>query len=167
MLQEYPTTRTSRRCQIGQRPLEPGEQYYSALVPNGPGLVRVDIAAENWQGPPENARGWWRCRMPEAESRKSMPAPPDVLLDLLTELLHHPSQSKLAYLLALLLVRRRILTESTSNQLLEGSPDISHRIASFTASDGRQWEVPISLPGDSRESQELQEKLVALMFAEE
>jgi hypothetical protein len=167
MLQEYPITRTSRRCHIGQRPLESGERYYSMLVMQGETIVRVDTAAEHWKGPPENTLGWWRCRMPQASGRQLRPAPAGVLLDSLTELLKYPEQSALAYLLALLLMRRKILTEISNTSSAADYPDDHDQVAMFASSDGRQWQVPICLPSDSNQAHRLQESLVGLLFSEE
>lgn len=167
MLQEYPITRTSRRCHLGQRPLEPGERYYSALVMQGEAMVRIDVAAEHWTGPPEESLGWWRCRMPEANARQLRPAPAGVLLDSLTELLKHPEQASLAYLLALLLIRRRILTEIHDSPLQRSDSWESPEVALLASADGRQWEVPVRLPSDSQEAGRLQELLMGLLFSEE
>lgn len=167
MLQEYPITRTSRRCHIGQRPLEPGERYYSALVTQGEAITRIDIAAEHWKGPPEESLGWWKCRMPESSGRQVRPAPPGVLLDSLTELLKYPEQSALAYLLALLLMRRKVLTENTDPSSTENILEDHGQVAIFTSSDGRQWEIPVCLPSDSAEARRLQESLGGLLFSEE
>jgi hypothetical protein len=52
--------------------------------------------------------------MPAAGAAKLRPAPNEVLLDVLTDLLQRPAQAELAYLLALLLVRRRALVDDQS-----------------------------------------------------
>lgn len=80
-------------------------------MPNGDDVVRVDIAASHWTGPGDGAIGWWRSKMPAAAAKKMRPAPNGVLLDTLSDLLQRPGKDALAYLLALLLVRRRVLQE--------------------------------------------------------
>jgi hypothetical protein len=171
MLQEYPITRTSRRCHVGDRPLNPGERYYSALVMRGDAITRIDISAEHWRSPPENCVGWWRCRMPLDDSPKLRPAPAGVLLDSLTEIAKYPEQSRLAYLLALLLMRRKVLTEVTDSplaaiQTATGENSGNSQTAVFTSADGRQWEITVDLPTDTHEAQRLQESLVSLLFSE-
>lgn len=86
MRTDYKVGRCSRRCQQLQRPLRPGEWYYSVVSDDDDeGLTRIDIASEAWQGPPEGAVGWWKNRMPEAGARKLKPAPDVLLIDLLRQ----------------------------------------------------------------------------------
>ncbi|XZE54868.1 hypothetical protein SH139x_000849 [Planctomycetaceae bacterium SH139] len=48
-------------------------------------LVRIDISAQAWNGPPEGTVGWWKSRMPEAGQRKLKLAPDALLVDLLKQ----------------------------------------------------------------------------------
>ncbi len=88
-----------------------GEPFFSVIIAEGEQLIRSDIAADNWQGPPPHTVGWWRSSMPPAGPRKLKPAPDSVLLETLSQLVERPESEALAYLLAVLLVRRRVLTE--------------------------------------------------------
>jgi hypothetical protein len=87
-------------------------------------LIRNDISAQAWQGPPEGTLGWWKSRMPEAGARKLKLAPDAVLVDLLRqssevivaegEQVAKPMAAPgltgpLRYLLALMLLRRRLI----------------------------------------------------------
>ena len=71
----------------------------------------MDIASSEWDGPQDEIIGWWRSHMPAADSRKLKPAPTGVLLDTLADLVDRAGKEELAFLLALLLVRRRVLVE--------------------------------------------------------
>ncbi len=139
MLSEFNFARCSRRCQVADRNLQPGESFYSVIVDNKDTLTRTDISAEKWQGPPENAVAWWRSRMPDAGARKMRPAPDSVLLETLSQLVERPDSEALAYMLALLLVRRRVLTEDeTFGSVVTDEPsDVWHLQHPV---DGRQWE---------------------------
>jgi hypothetical protein len=95
-------------CATTGRTFAPGEAFYSALVRDRGSIDRLDVAAEAWQGPPDHAIAWWRSRFPAAGSTGPSLAPPDVLLDAL-ETLEDGSDDPLRYLLALQLVRRRLL----------------------------------------------------------
>lgn len=97
MRTDYKVGRCSRRCQQLQRPLRPGEWYYSVVSDDDDeGLTRIDIASEAWQGPPEGTVGWWKNRMPEAGARKLKPAPDALLIDLLrqSDNTHHQEASE-------------------------------------------------------------------------
>lgn len=85
---EYKLGRCSRRCSVEDRPLQPGETYYSVVeiaadADDEETLARRDISAHAWQGPPEGNLGWWKNRMPEAGNRKLKLAPDAVLVDLM------------------------------------------------------------------------------------
>lgn len=96
-------------CTRTGRPFAAGEPFYSALVRTDTGLERFDVSVEAWSGPPEKTLAWWRSTHPTAEAVGQTLAPVDVLLDVLEELDGRPDDEPLRYLLALQLVRRRVL----------------------------------------------------------
>lgn len=165
MLQDYPTTKSSKRCSVSGEEFTAGESYISVLIPSGDDINRVDISAKNWKQPPEGAIGWWKCKMPTTQRRGSRPAPASVLLDALTELLQRPDKADLAYLLALLLVRRRVLVEEQQIALddSEASAEVWNLVQ---PADGRAWQVPIRNP-NVHEMARLQESLMKLLFTDE
>ncbi len=109
MLGEYKVNRCTRHCHALNRPLKDGEWYYSVVMQNDEDFVRRDYSAEGWQGPPDDAIGWWKNRMPTADDKQLVPAPPEVLIDLLQQMANFPDRAKSRYLLALMLMRRRII----------------------------------------------------------
>ncbi|QEG38781.1 hypothetical protein UC8_07390 [Roseimaritima ulvae] len=110
MLADYKVGRCSRRCYAENRPLEPGETFYSVVLPDDEGeLQRRDYSARAWSEPPEGALGWWKGRIPEAGKQKLVLAPNPVLVDILRQLAASQERAELAYLLALLLMRRRVV----------------------------------------------------------
>ncbi len=118
MLGEYKVGRCTRVCHAQSRPLRDGEWYYSVVLEQDEQYVRLDFSAESWSGPPEGAVGWWKNRMPTSDEKKQVLAPPEVLIDLLRQMESVPARAKSRYLLALMLMRRRLLrpvaTESPS-----------------------------------------------------
>jgi hypothetical protein len=95
-------------CHHSRRAFVPGELFYSALVRGPTGLDRIDCAAECWAGPPAQTLAWWRSTFPLAPAGGPELAPTDILLDVL-ERLDDDHDAALRYLLALELVRRRVL----------------------------------------------------------
>jgi hypothetical protein len=141
---DFPFGRCSKRCQILNRPLLPGERYYSVAIPSESvdkneyknddkkqeqedGVYRYDVSASAWTGPPANAIGWWVNEMPRAEHARVRPAKPIELLDRLSTLCDDPNESALASLFATLLVRRRILVPNPNHE--------SETVESDTGSD--------------------------------
>lgn len=179
-MQEYTITKCTRRCAVSQRALEPGESYFSLIVPVGEDLSRLDIAASHWTEPLDGTIAWWRSKMPDAAvAKKLRPAPSGVLLDTLTDLLQRPGKEALAYLLAVLLIRRRVLQEDRSlldeSQLAattgsikdESGTELFEQSWSLVCpADGRQWHVPVVAPAAER-SLALQAELKELLFTEE
>lgn len=96
-------------CGVTARPFVPGEVFHSALVRGAGGLERVDVCHEAWTGPPPGSLAAWRSTYPAPESAGPALAPIDVLLDVLDDLDGRPTDAPLRYLLALQLVRRRVL----------------------------------------------------------
>ncbi|NNE01123.1 MAG: hypothetical protein HKN47_27730 [Pirellulaceae bacterium] len=109
MLGEYKVGRCSRHCYKLERPLREGEFYYSVILESDEDYERRDYSSEAWDGPPEGAIGHWKCRMPKAEDKKLVLAPREVLVDLLRKMEHFPDKAKARYLLALTMMRKRVL----------------------------------------------------------
>ncbi|MCM2371775.1 hypothetical protein [Aporhodopirellula aestuarii] len=119
MIGEYKIGRTTRRCSVSNRPLEPGEYYYSVVTEGDEEFHRVDIAADAWTGPPEGCIGHWKNRVPLPEEKKRGLAPPEVLIELLRSMADQPAQAKMRYLLALTLLRKRSLKPYESSSLIQ------------------------------------------------
>lgn len=178
-MQDYLIQRSSRKCHLSDRPLEPGERYISAIVQKGADLVRRDFSRENWTGANEDTIAWWVAKIPNKRVSPNQLAPVPVLLDTLSALLEKTEQGKLAYLLGLMLVRKRILQEDESE--LDNSNNREDRASSKglsvvgaqddylrlkSSSDDRQFWIPVpSISAD--ESKALQAELIALLYSEE
>lgn len=131
-------------CAISGRPFVPGEVFHSALVRAAAGLERIDVAVEAWTGPPPGTLAAWRSAYPAADASGPELAPVDVLLDVLDELERNPDDAAVRYLLALQLVRRRVLrivepapaAEPTSDLVLAcRRRDREYRVRPVTAAE--------------------------------
>ncbi len=115
---EFSVSRCTRRCERSDRELRAGESYYSVLVPAGSDVRRVDFSAEHWDGPPENAIGWWQSKMPDPTDKKLDWAPHDVILHYFDQLENQAESQDTRYVLALFMVRRRLfrIEETETNE---------------------------------------------------
>jgi len=158
---DYNVHRTTRRCATTGRTLEEGEEFFTALFVEGPDLVRKDYSREAWQGPPEGTLGWWKARVPRKEDNKAKLAPDEVLLQLFHELEEQPHKQDLRFVLALLLVRRRILKWEDPQQTDDG-----HEVLVLSCPrDGGTYRVAAEVPDDARAA-EIQDELARLLFAD-
>jgi hypothetical protein len=106
---DYEIHRCTRRCAATDRELAIGETCYSVLVPEGATVVRRDYSAEGWSEPPAAAIGWWKTTVTDPHAGRPHWAPNDVMLNYFERLLEDPASEDARYVLALLLVRRRVL----------------------------------------------------------
>lgn len=166
MATEYPVRRPTRRCAATDREFTPGESVVSVLVDDGADLVRRDYSAAAWAEPPEGAIGWWRSQTPA--SGGSSPAPREVLLGLLDEWADRPVEASARYLLALLLVRRRVLrpeAESFLSGLRDDTPKDDATVLRLVC---RERDEPIEIvvaPPSPDEAPNLQQRLSELLGA--
>lgn len=122
MIGEYKINRTTRKCHVSDRSLQPGETYYSVVSEHDEEFKRIDIAADAWTGPPEHCIGYWKNRVPRPEEKKRELAPPEVLIELLRSMTE-PPQTKMRYLLALMLMRKRHLRPAETATLIRSETD--------------------------------------------
>lgn len=161
MLGEYKVSRCTRQCFALQRPLREGEWYYSVVIESGDEYERRDYSAESWKEPPEGAIGWWKNRMPTSDEKKMVLAPPEVLIDLLRQMGQFPDKAKSRYLLALMLMRRKLVRPVTAGD--DGPEDDALRVEVIV--DGSTLEIPTCKISRS-ESDSLRDELNELLYCE-
>lgn len=157
---DYEVQRCTRHCAASGRELQPGETFYSTLTTEGAQVVRHDYSLEAWHGPPEGVLGWWRAHMPERDASKLHWAPNDVMLELLESLESLPEKQDMRYVLALLLIRRRVV------RLEETEHDEQSREVSVLYCPRREatYRVVTVIPNEERTA-EIQDELARLLFA--
>jgi hypothetical protein len=163
-MQDYAIQKSSRKCFVSDRPLQPGDRCVSAIMQKGGDLVRRDFAQENWPGPNSETVGWWRSVVPQKRSTGQTLAPNAVLINTLESLLDTPGKSAIAYLLALLLIRRRVLVDDV--EASEPSTETTSTLSLRVSQDERILLVPVE-PVDAARSQEYQAQLMELLHGGE
>jgi hypothetical protein len=106
---DYDIQRCTRRCAATDRELQIGEVCYSVIVPEGAAIVRRDYSAEGWGEPPASAIGWWKSTVADPHAGRPHWAPSDVMLNYFERLQNDPTAEDARYVMALLLVQRRVL----------------------------------------------------------
>jgi hypothetical protein len=155
---DYDIQRCSRRCCATERELKDGESCFSVLVPEGGAVVRRDYSAEAWQGPPENAIGWWKNTIVDPNAGRPHWAPNDVMLNYFERLLDDPAAADARYVLALLLVRRRVLRVEGHDQDDAGRATL----LLYCARNEAQYRVAEFMPSPERAAA-IQQQLAELL----
>lgn len=115
----YQVARPTRRCAATGRELEVGERYVATLVevPEQEDLARLDFAEAEWNSgarpeAPLALVGFWRSVIGDETKAAKQLLDDDELLDLFEQLEANEEPRRLAFrfVLALALVRRRLLT---------------------------------------------------------
>lgn len=149
-----------------KRALEPGDECYSVLEIEGADVIRKDYCSDAWKGAPETAFGWWKSRVPEPTAKRIKLAPNDVLLELFDQLADKHEQQDLRYVLALLLVRRRVLRVDLAHD--EPSDALTNHAAEsmtlYCQKRDSTCDVIVSMPSGER-IEEIQQQLSELLVA--
>jgi hypothetical protein len=152
--------RCTRHCAVNGRRLEDGEEIYSALVSRGAELERLDFSAEAWTGPDDTTIAWWKSRIPMPGAQRTRWAPNEVLLEVFQELLARPEQADKCFVIALLLVRRRILRLEDTEKNADGG----EQLVLYSAREEKTYQVPVVTPDEGR-IEAIQKELELLLFA--
>ena len=156
---EFDVQRFSRRCTKTDRELEPGETFFSALVPTGAEVVRNDFCADAWNGPPEDAIGWWQSEVPDPKSRKVHWAPSDVMLHYFLQLAEQEENQDTRYILTLLMIRKRILRLDETERDDNGT----ERLHVYCSKNESEYEILAVTPTPER-IDVIQAELAELLF---
>lgn len=143
---EFEIQRCTRHCMVTGRELKPGEEYYTVLMDDGGQWRRLDYAIEAWQGPPDDCVAWWRARIPPSSGTRKQWAPDDIMLHCFEELVGDAQRADFRYVLALLMMRRRILRLEATERM----PDGTERATLYCPKRDAVYVVPVVLPDEAR-----------------
>ncbi|MEE2989476.1 MAG: hypothetical protein VX715_02610 [Planctomycetota bacterium] len=155
---DFQIKRCTRQCHVSGEQFHPGDVFFSVLVSEGPEVLRRDYSEAAWPGPPEQSLGWWKSRMPKPSATKIHWAPNDILLHYFDQLSSELSQQDMRYVLALLMVRRRILR--VVDTLTTGGIE---QMVLHCPKNENEYQVVVTQPGSAR-IDELQQSITALLF---
>lgn len=155
---DFEVQRCTRHCAQTGREFAPGEAYYSALVVEHGEVVRRDYCEAAWHGPPEGAVGWWKSQVPQPDAHKVHWAPNDVMLHYFEQLDGVTDKRDTRYILALLMVRRRVLRLEHSDQDEAGG----EILIVYCPRNETEYRVAVVTP-DAQRVNEIQEELAQLL----
>lgn len=158
---DYEISRCTRRCYQTGRELRPGEVVYSLLLSDGKEIVRKDCSLEAWTGPPEDAIGWWKTQLPKPDNAAPRMAPPLIIAQRFDQLVANAADPQLLTVMALLMIRKRILKEDEAS--LERKNATWRLHCQLTE---QTYEVP-RVDVEPRRVLPLQEVLLELLYGDE
>jgi len=129
---DWKISKRSKACSKCQKVFEANSVFVSALFEQGDGFLRKDYCESCWEGCNEkDCFGSWRSRIPEEGKKPPALADPRVLFNLFVRLqsAQDPHQQNLAYFLALMLLRKRVLriedtrTENGQEYIIVENPE--------------------------------------------
>lgn len=93
------------------RALAEGDVFYAVLVGTPSGFERRDFSAEAWPGPPQDYFCFWKSRVPRRAEKARRLVDDQVIINLFLRLetATEPVKLQFRFVLALLLMRRRLL----------------------------------------------------------
>jgi len=157
---DFDIQRCTRRCAKSGDELKPGDNFYSVLIAEGNKVLRYDYAEGNWEGPPEQSLGWWKSQMPSANANRVNWAPNDVMLHYFQELEDQDGKQETRYVLALLMVRRRVVRLEDT----ETDDDGNELLVLFCPKTENEYKVQVVDPTEEK-ILEVQDELAQLLFA--
>ena len=120
---EYQVSRTERRCIRCEKDLAVGDELVSDLhegldAEGRPAFIREDFCVGCWSGPREDSVGTWRSRVASPDAPKKRFVDDDVLRNFFERLEGAEDEMKMnfRYILALVLMRKRILKFQTTRE---------------------------------------------------
>ena len=147
----YRFVRPTGRCAFSGQTIRPGVEYTACLVENdeNDALGREDVSLEAWDAGerPERLFAFWRASMPSSEAKPNPFLGDDELLAIFEQLCESPEdsteqQATFRFLLALLLLRKRLLRQDGSRSGGDGRRVMLLRRKGESKEDTQAYEVP-------------------------
>jgi hypothetical protein len=164
-MHDFEVQRCTRRCAATGRDLAPRETIYSKLVAEGQNFVRYDYSVAGWSEPsPAENVSWWKWKLPAPGDRRVAWAPHETLLQFFENLEEQdaaPERRALRFVLALLLVRRRIARIERTEKLPTGG----EVLVLYSPQAEREYRVPVADPSPEQ-SASIRGELMQLLAAE-
>lgn len=98
-------------CSGTGRQIEPGEEYFGALVEGEQGLERRDYGVEYWEKEKPEVFCFWKTKLADPDEKKELFVSDEMLMAFFERLASETDQEKLnfRFVLALVLMRKRRL----------------------------------------------------------
>ncbi|MBN1817566.1 MAG: hypothetical protein JW828_09395 [Sedimentisphaerales bacterium] len=113
---DWEISKAAGHCCGTGKPLEPGQEYYAALVEGEQNLERRDFSTEYWEQARPGVYCFWRTRMPDETRKKRLLVSDEMLMAFFDRMAEETDTEKVnfRFVLALILMRKRKLKYESS-----------------------------------------------------
>jgi hypothetical protein len=110
-MEQWEVEKCAGFCVGTGRKLEPGEEYYAALIDKQSHFERQDYSREFWQEHHPEVFSYWKTKIPLPNQKKKLFVDDGVLINLFERLgqEEEPMKVNFRFVLALILMRKRLL----------------------------------------------------------
>ncbi|NQT02458.1 MAG: hypothetical protein HQ580_10565 [Planctomycetes bacterium] len=110
-MSEWEVDKPLGQCCGTGRKIEPGEEYFGALLEIDKELQRRDFCADYWESEKPNVFCYWRSRLPRPDEKKQIFVDDNMLMAFFERLENETEQEKVnfRFVLALILMRKKRL----------------------------------------------------------
>ena len=110
-MSEWDINKPLGQCFGTSREIEPGEEYFGALVRTEEGLQRRDFCADYWESEKPDVFCYWKTKLPHPNQKKQLFVDDQMLMAFFERLEKEtePEKVNFRFVLALILMRKRIL----------------------------------------------------------
>jgi hypothetical protein len=115
-MDEWEIDKPLGQCWGTQKKIDPGQEYFAALVETEQGLQRRDFCADYWQAEKPEVFCYWRTKLPQPGRKRQMFVDEEMLMAFFERLGSETAQEKMnfRFVLALVLMRKRRLKYDSS-----------------------------------------------------
>ena len=115
-MDEWEIDKPLGQCSGTGKKIEPGQEYFAALVETPEGLQRRDFCADYWQQQKPEVFCYWKTKLPEPGRKKQLFVDDQMLMAFFDRLAAESDQEKInfRFVLTLILMRKRLLKYDSS-----------------------------------------------------
>lgn len=123
-MDEWEIDKPLGQCCGTDKKIEPGEEYFAALVETNEGLSRRDFCADYWQQKKPDVFCHWKTRLPLPDQKKNVFVDDDMLMTFFERLEPETEQERInfRFVITLILMRKRRLKYDSS--MTDGDKEI-------------------------------------------
>jgi hypothetical protein len=115
-MEEWQINKSSEECFGTGNKINPGDEFFAALVESEEGLIRRDFSVDYWESEQPEVYCFWKSKLPEPDQKKQMFIDDEMLMAFFARLAEEKDQEKLnfRFVLTLILMRKRKLKYDSS-----------------------------------------------------